>query len=118
MHGRSLLQQDALSNSNGCLETIPKCEAGACATRNVRGVARWVCLRCLSNYEAVVDDSGQDNIIQCGEWAPTVCLHCQRLDDSGTSSADPQPSPLHLGSKEDVPRHCARPQAQAETPTI
>lgn len=75
-HGRSLLQQDALSNSNGCLDTIPKCEAGACATRNVKGVARWVCLRCLSNYEAVVDDSGQDNIIQCGE---ALCLH-QHLD--------------------------------------
>jgi len=26
-----------------------------------------VCLRCLANYEPVVDDSGQDNILQCGE---------------------------------------------------
>lgn len=63
---RALLQSDALSNSNGCLETIPKCEAGACATRNIQGQARWVCLRCMSNYEPVVDASGQDNIIQCG----------------------------------------------------
>ena len=61
------LAQDALSNSNGCLATIPKCEPGACATRNVMGVARWVCLRCLSNYDPVVDASGQDNILQCGE---------------------------------------------------
>jgi len=61
------LAQDALSNSNGCLATIPKCEQGACATRNVMGVARWVCLRCLANYEPVVDASGQDNILQCGE---------------------------------------------------
>jgi hypothetical protein len=59
---------DPLSNSNGCLGTIPKCEQGACATRNVMGVARWVCLRCLANYEPVVDASGQDNILQCGEW--------------------------------------------------
>jgi hypothetical protein len=59
--------QDALSNSNGCLATIPKCEAGACATRNIMGVARWACLRCSGNYEPVVDASGQDNIIQCGE---------------------------------------------------
>ncbi len=62
------LAQDALSNSNGCLDTIPKCEQGACATRNIMGVARWVCLRCLANYEPVVDASGQDNILQCGEW--------------------------------------------------
>lgn len=66
-HSRALLQQDALSNSNGCLATIPKCEAGACASRNVKGVARWVCLRCMANYDPVTDDSGQDNIIQCGE---------------------------------------------------
>jgi hypothetical protein len=65
---RQLAQsQDALSNSNGCLGTIPKCEQGACATRNIMGVARWVCLRCLANYEPVVDASGQDNILQCGE---------------------------------------------------
>lgn len=65
---RALQQQsDALSNSNGCLATIPKCESGACATRNIMGVARWVCLRCLANYEPVVDASGQDNIVQCGE---------------------------------------------------
>lgn len=64
---RALLQSDALSNSNGCLGTIPKCETGACAVRNIQGQARWVCLRCLSNYEPVVDASGQDNIIQCGE---------------------------------------------------
>jgi len=61
------LTQDALSNSNGCLATIPKCEPGACATRNVMGVARWVCLRCMANYEPVIDASGQDNILQCGE---------------------------------------------------
>lgn len=66
--GRNLLQ-DALSNSNGCLSKIPKCEPGACATRNIQGVAHWVCLRCLSNYDPVVDSSGQDNIIQCGEWS-------------------------------------------------
>jgi hypothetical protein len=62
------LTQDALSNSNGCLPTIPKCEQGACATRNIMGVAKWVCLRCLGGYETVIDASGQDNIIQCGEW--------------------------------------------------
>jgi hypothetical protein len=64
---RSLLQSDALSNSNGCLDSIPKCEQGACATRNIMGTASWVCLRCRGNYEPVVDSSGQDNIIQCGE---------------------------------------------------
>jgi hypothetical protein len=61
------LTQDALSNSNGCLPTIPKCESGACATRNIMGNAKWVCLRCQGGYEPVVDASGQDNIIQCGE---------------------------------------------------
>jgi hypothetical protein len=65
---RQLQQDDALSNSNGCLGNIPKCEAGACATRNIMGVARWTCLRCRGNYDPVVDSSGQDNIIQCGEW--------------------------------------------------
>lgn len=73
---RQLAQQDALSNSNGCLATIAKCEEGACATRNVMGVARWVCLRCLANYEPVVDASGQDNILQCGElrcWELPCC---------------------------------------------
>ena len=64
---RQLTQDNALSNSNGCLATIPKCEPGACATRNVMGVARWVCLRCMANYEPVIDASGQDNILQCGE---------------------------------------------------
>lgn len=64
---RTLQQSDALSNSNGCLDTIPKCEAGACATRNIMGTARWVCLRCMSNYAPVVDSSGQDNIVQCGK---------------------------------------------------
>jgi hypothetical protein len=59
------LQQEALSNSNGCLDTIPKCETGACATRNVMGVARWVCLRCQGTYAPVVTADGQDNIIQC-----------------------------------------------------
>jgi hypothetical protein len=39
------------------------------------GVARWACLRCQGNYEPVVDGSGQDNIIQCGE-----CVH--DTDDS------------------------------------
>lgn len=43
------------------------------------GVARWVCLRCLGNYEAVIDASGQDNIVQCGEQgrvpvAPYSCV--------------------------------------------
>lgn len=66
---RTLFQSDALSNSNGCLATIPKCERGACATRNIMGTARWVCLRCWANYEPVVDGSGQDNIIQCGEYS-------------------------------------------------
>jgi hypothetical protein len=60
--------QDALSNSNGCLPTIPKCESGACATRNVMGTARWVCLRCMANYQPVVTSDGQDNIVQCGEF--------------------------------------------------
>ena len=68
--GRSL-KQDALSNSNGCLTTIPKCEPGACATRNIMGTAQWVCLRCLANYAPVVDASGQDNIVQCGEYCCT-----------------------------------------------
>jgi hypothetical protein len=63
---RALLQSDAISNSNGCLPSIQKCEPGACATRNIMGTARWVCLRCLANYEPVVDSSGQQNIIQCG----------------------------------------------------
>jgi hypothetical protein len=69
---RALLQAvggDVLSNSDGCLGAIPKCEQGACATRNTMGVAKWVCLRCLANYAPVVDGSGQDNIIQCGESA-------------------------------------------------
>jgi len=76
---RTLFQSDALSNSNGCLATIPKCEQGACATRNIMGTARWVCLRCMANYEPVVDGSGQDNIIQCGEYRTCV-----------------KPEPLHL----------------------
>jgi hypothetical protein len=63
---RSLQQEDSLSNSNGCLASIPKCEPGACVVRNVMGVARWACLRCLANYQPVVDASGQDNIVQCG----------------------------------------------------
>lgn len=63
---RSLFN-DGLSNSNGCLDVIPKCERGACATRNIMGTGRWVCLRCMANYEPVVDKSGQDNIIQCGK---------------------------------------------------
>lgn len=71
---RALLQTEAVSNSNGCLEWIPKCEEGACSTRNIMGTARWVCLRCLANYEPVVDSSGQANIIQCGkhEFIDTV----------------------------------------------
>lgn len=72
---RSLQQSDALSNSNGCLATIPKCEQGACATRNIMGVAKWVCLRCLANYQPVVTSDGQDNIVQCGEWR-RVCAVC------------------------------------------
>jgi hypothetical protein len=64
---RSLQQTDAPSNSNGCLATIPKCEQGACATRNIMGVAKWVCLRCMANYQPVVTSDGQDNIVQCGE---------------------------------------------------
>jgi hypothetical protein len=69
---RQLQQSDAISNSDGCITNglIPKCEPGACATRNVQGTARWVCLRCLANYLPVVDASGQDNIIQCGERGP------------------------------------------------
>jgi len=84
VEARRQLTQDALSNSNGCLATIPKCEQGACATRNIMGVARWTCLRCLSNYEPVVDASGQDNIIQCvcpkGFYEPSAgagaCVRC------------------------------------------
>jgi hypothetical protein len=53
--------------SNGCLAIIPKCEHGAYATENVMGVARWICLRCMANYQPVVNTSGQDNILQCGE---------------------------------------------------
>jgi hypothetical protein len=64
---RALRQSDAFSNSNGCFDGIPKCELGACATRNIMGTASWVCLRCRGNYEPVVDSSGQDNIIQCGK---------------------------------------------------
>jgi hypothetical protein len=68
---RSLLQvvgpPTALSNSDGCLPSIPKCEPGACVTRDIMGVARWACLRCQGNFEPVVDGSGQDNIIECGE---------------------------------------------------
>lgn len=71
------LTQDALSNSNGCLPTIPKCESGACATRNLMGSAKWVCLRCQGGYDPVIDASGQDNIIQCGEWGNSSCL-CPR----------------------------------------
>jgi hypothetical protein len=67
--GRSLQQDTSLSNSNGCLGTIPRCEANACVTRSIKGVASWACLRCLGTYEAVIDSSGQDNIIQCGEFA-------------------------------------------------
>jgi hypothetical protein len=59
--------QDSLSNSNGCSATIPKCEEGACVVRNIMGAQRWACLRCIANYEPVVDASGQQNIIQCGE---------------------------------------------------
>ena len=80
---RKLTQQDALSNSNGCLATIPKCEPGACATRNVMGVARWVCLRCMANYDPVIDASGQDNILQCGEWCGSgqaICCACAVVD--------------------------------------
>ena len=76
---RHLTQQDALSNSNGCLATIPKCEPGACATRNVMGVARWVCLRCMANYDPVIDASGQDNILQCGKWHSKLECLCPYL---------------------------------------
>jgi len=69
---RALLS-DALSNSNGCLDVIPKCERGGCATRNIMGTSRWTCLRCMANYEPVVDKSGQDNIVQCGKLSvPTA----------------------------------------------
>lgn len=61
------MQDDALSNSDGCRATIPKCESGACVVRNIQGNQHWACLRCMANYEAVVDASGQENIIQCGE---------------------------------------------------
>lgn len=60
--------EDALGNSKVCNDDIPKCEVGACATRNVRGSSKPVCLRCMANYLSVTDDSGQDNIVQCGEW--------------------------------------------------
>jgi hypothetical protein len=60
---RSLLQvvnpPDALSNSNGCLGSIPKCGPGACVTRDIMGVARWACLRCEGNFQPVIDGSGK-----------------------------------------------------------
>jgi hypothetical protein len=95
---RSLFQVpgDALGNSDGCLATIPKCEPGACATRNIGGVATWVCLRCLANYDPVVDVSGQDNIIQCGEWVewknpPAVPLALPRAPLRTCSRSQPGP---------------------------
>jgi hypothetical protein len=60
---RSLLQ--AISNSDACLSTIPKCEKGACVNANVNNVAKMVCRRCSGNFEPVVDGDG--NILQCGE---------------------------------------------------
>lgn len=39
------------------------------------GAARWVCLRCLSNYQPVVTADGQDNIVQCGEFTLQHSLH-------------------------------------------
>jgi hypothetical protein len=76
--------QEAISNSNGCLNDIPKCEQYACVTRNIKGVARWACQRCQGSYQAVVDDSGQDNIIQCGKsytWTcrDTLASSCQQF---------------------------------------
>lgn len=76
------LKQDALSNSNGCITdgSIPKCEPGACVVRNTMGTAQWVCLRCLANYQPVVDASGQSNIIQCGKLGKSeLCLVVQLL---------------------------------------
>jgi hypothetical protein len=61
------LAQEALSNSNGCLPTIPMCQEGACATTMLPGgTAGYKCLRCRGNYDPVIDSA--DNIIQCGEW--------------------------------------------------
>lgn len=99
------LQQEALSNSNGCLDNIPKCETGACATRNVMGVARWVCLRCQGTYAPVVTADGQDNIIQC------VCPRgtfetangCERCPVSVDSAA----RALHAGIRLGRPTLCA-----------
>jgi hypothetical protein len=71
LSGRALLQE-ALSNSNGCLGTIPRCEQNACVTRNIQGGGAWACLRCLGTYNPVTDSSGQDNIIQCGEHREPV----------------------------------------------
>lgn len=62
------LTQEAISNSNGCLPTIPRCDDNACVVRNLGSSgAGWACQRCKGTYEAVVDGSGQDNIIQCGK---------------------------------------------------
>jgi hypothetical protein len=94
---RSLLQ-DAISNSNGCLNDIPKCEPYACVTRNIKGVARWACQRCQGGYSAVVDDSGQDNIIQCGK-----CLALSLVGRS-TTSIVLSALPTHCGT---VQQHTA-----------
>jgi hypothetical protein len=59
------------------------------------GVAKWVCLRCLSNYLPVVDASGQDNIVQCGEWWD---------QSTSTSRQQQQQQPLRRGC-------CTRPRA-------
>jgi hypothetical protein len=65
---RSLLQ--AISNSDGCLTKIPKCERGACINRSVNYIVKMVCARCTGNFEPVVD--GDSNILQCGECTAVV----------------------------------------------
>jgi len=103
--------QDAISNSNGCLSTIQKCEPGACATRNVMGTARWVCLRCLANYEPVVDASGQDNIIQCGECPAVYTLLSGKLHQQQAISSTVQwaaSMPSFLAAVRLATLHCVK----------
>lgn len=83
---RRPLQQDALSNSDGCLGAIPKCEPGACATRNVLGVARWVCLRWVGVcwYTMVLANTCRSS----SRCTPQVCIPlCFRLSASDMITA-------------------------------